>query len=48
MDTRYLIVGGGVAADAACKALRYEDSRADFKLCLRPGGRGRAGVAGPG
>jgi 3-phenylpropionate/trans-cinnamate dioxygenase ferredoxin reductase subunit len=26
MDTRYLIVGGGLAADAACKTLRYEDA----------------------
>lgn len=25
MDTRYLVVGGGLAADAACKAIRYED-----------------------
>jgi 3-phenylpropionate/trans-cinnamate dioxygenase ferredoxin reductase subunit len=25
MDSRYLVVGGGLAADAACKAIRYED-----------------------
>jgi NADPH-dependent 2,4-dienoyl-CoA reductase/sulfur reductase-like enzyme len=25
MDTRYLVVGGGLAADAACKAIRYQD-----------------------
>ena len=25
MDTRYLIVGGGLAADAACRGIRYED-----------------------
>ena len=25
MDTRYLVVGGGLAADAACKAIRDED-----------------------